>query len=85
MKETKTYEALKVVFIIIGAIVSIGALVAVAYTVFKKYFQVTFDCDDCCDCEDCFCECDDCEPICCCEGAEDCPECAEVEVETEAE
>lgn len=67
-KERSTFEALKVIFIIIGAVVSIGALIAVAYTVFKKYFRITFECDgDCCDCgDDCFCEDEDFEPICCC-------------------
>lgn len=72
-RERSTFDALKVVFIIIGAVVSIGALVAVAYTVFKKYFQVTFECDgDCCDCEDeCFGEDEEFEPICCCEEEEE--------------
>ena len=71
--ERSTLGALKVIFIIIGAVVSIGALVAVVYTVFKKYFKVTFECDgDCCDCEDdCFCEEENFEPICCCEEEEE--------------
>ncbi|MBE6569670.1 MAG: hypothetical protein E7658_05580 [Ruminococcaceae bacterium] len=67
-------NALKTFFIIIGAIVSIGAIVAVLYTVFKKYFKVTFECDDCdCGCcgDDCFEEDEDYEPICCCECAEE--------------
>ncbi len=80
MKENKTYSALKVVFVVIGALVSIGALVAVAYTLFRKYFKVTFE-DDCC-----CCECGDCEeccsfesegcaePECCCCECEDCCE-----------
>ena len=90
MKENKTYDALKVVLIIIGALVSIGALVAVAYTVFKKYFEVTFDCDDCCcDCGDCpeccsFEECECIEPECCCCDCEDCTD-AEPEIIVEAE
>jgi len=86
MNEKKTCETLKVLFIIIGAIVSIGALVAVAYTIFKKYFRVTFECGDDCDCcDDCFdAECD-CEPICCCEEeAEECC-CCEAEEETVAD
>jgi len=61
--------SLKTFFIIIGAVVSIGALIAVLYTVFKKYFKITFECDGDCDCceEECF-ECDEgsYEPICCC-------------------
>ena len=63
-EERSTLSALKVIFIIIGALVSIGALVAVVYTVFKKYFKVTFDC--------CFCEEEEnFEPICCCEEEEE--------------
>ena len=85
--ERSTLNALKIIFIIIGALVSIGALVAVVYTVFKKYFKVTFECDgDCCDCEDdCFCEEENFEPVCCCceEEAEEeeccCCDCEAVE------
>ena len=74
MKKNNAGEVLKVIFIIIGAIVSIGALIAVVYTVFKKYFQVTFECDgDCCDCgEDCFGDEDESfEPICTCVDEEE--------------
>ncbi len=71
-KERSTGELLKVILIVIGAVVSIGALVAVAYNVFKKYFRVTFECDgDCCDCDDCFEDEEVYEPICCCEEDED--------------
>jgi len=70
----------KGIFLAIGVIVSLAALAAVAYAIFKKYFKVTFECDgDCCDCEDeCFCEEEDFEPICCCEDGEGeccCEEC----------
>ena len=73
----KRNDALKVIFTIIGVIVSVGALLAVAYALFKKHFKVTFDCDgDCCDCD---CE-EDIEPICCCEDeAEECCCCEEAE------
>ena len=66
-------NALKTVLIIIGALVSISAIVVVLYTVFKKYFKVTFECDDCdCCCgDDCFEEVEDYEPICCCECVEE--------------
>ena len=75
-------ETLKVIFIIIGALVSIAALVAVVYTIFKKYFQVTFECDgDCDDCDDCFDEEENYEPICCCENDEDSTCCDDSEVE----
>ena len=69
--ETKspTLSALKVVFIIVGAFVTIGTLAIVAYKLFKKYCNVTFECDcDDCDCDCCEGECD-CE--CCCEAEED--------------
>lgn len=72
MKETKnTMETVKVILIVIGAIVSVAAVLAVAYSIFKKYFDVTFECDgdcDACDCEDCFPEVDaeDDKPECCC-------------------
>ena len=70
----KNNDILKAIFVAIGVIVSVGALAAVVYTVFKKYFQVTFECDgDCCDCDDCFDDEDvDFEPICCCEEEPEC-------------
>ncbi len=67
-------NTLKTFFIIVGAVVSIAAIFAVLYTVFKKYFKVTFECDDCdCDCcdEGCFEEAEDYEPVCCCECADE--------------
>ncbi len=69
MKNEKcTGEVLKVIFIVIGVVVSLAALAAVAYTIFKKYFQITFECDgDCCDCDNCFEDEETYEPICCCE------------------
>lgn len=86
-KERSTGEVLKVIFVIIGAVVSIGALVAVAYTVFKKYFQVTFECDgDCGDCDDCFADEEVYEPICCCEEDEEVVcDCCDAEPEADAE
>ena len=72
---------LKTIFVAIGALVSIAALVVVVYTVFKKYFKVTFECDACED--ECFADEDACyEPICCCEDEE---ETAEEEAEEDAE
>ena len=68
-------EFLKIVFVIIGAAVSVAAIAAVAYTLFKKYFQVTFDCDSAEDNgeDDYFAdeEDKDFEPICCCEEDEE--------------
>lgn len=66
----KKESTLKTIFVVIGALVSLAALVVVVYTVFKKYFKVTFECGGDCDCcdEDCFEDEDACyEPICCCE------------------
>ena len=75
MKEgRRAGEFLKILFVIIGAAVSVAAIAAVAYTLFKKYFQVTFDCDgDADDDDDYFTdeEDKDFEPICCCEEDDD--------------
>ena len=49
--EEKKSNPLKVVLIVIGAIVAVGATAAVVYTVFKKYFTITFECSG--DCENC--------------------------------
>jgi len=79
-------NTLKTFFIIVGAVVSIAAIAAVLYTVFKKYFKVTFECDDCdCSCcdEDCFEEADEYEPICCCECKEEAEEEASAEDDNE--
>ncbi len=67
-------SSLKTLFAIIGALVSIAAVVVVLYTIFKKYCKITFECDGNCDgCdEECFEEdCDSYEPICCCQDDED--------------
>lgn len=69
MKKENSSCSLKGIFVVIGALVSIAALAVVVYTVFKKYFKVTFECDGGCDgCEDeCFCDGEDgfCDPIFC--------------------
>ena len=68
-------KLLKGIFITVGVLASLAALLAVAYTLFKKYFKITFECDD--DCEECGCCCDECdedsvvEPICCCDDCEE--------------
>lgn len=77
--DMKKESTLKGIFVVIGALVSIAALVVVVYTVFKKYFKVTFECDgcDCCD-DECFADEDACyEPICCCEDEETVEEAAD--------
>ena len=63
---------LKTLFAVIGALVSLCAAAALAYVLFKKYFQVTFECDgendEISPEEDPFAEDEDAsfEPICCC-------------------
>lgn len=67
--EKKSSDGLRALFIVVGAVVTIGAVAATLYALFKKYFKITFenDCGDCCDCfEDSdddvecnFCGCDD--------------------------
>ena len=75
--ENKKCCSLKTIFMIIGAIVSIAAVIVVAYTIFKKYFKITFDCDGNCEnCDGCDEEsfeedCENYEPICCCQGDEE--------------
>ena len=76
MKNENRDGLLKTLFVVIGALVSIAGLIALAYVLFKKYFQVTFECEgdggieaD----EDPFAEDEDkpFEPICCCDGDEE--------------
>ncbi len=70
----------KTLFIIIGVVVSICGLIALAYVLFKKFFQVTFECegDGGIAEDDPFAEDEDAafEPICCCDE-EEAPEAAE--------
>ena len=52
----------KGLFITVGVVVSVAAVVAVLYRIFTKYFKITLDCGDChgdCDC-DCCPDSDDC-------------------------
>ena len=63
----------KTLFTVIGALVSLCAVIALAYVLFKKYFQVTFECDEgdggIAEEEDPFADEEDrsFEPICCCD------------------
>ena len=52
----KNTDIVKVIFTVIGVIVSIGAIAVLVYNVFKKYFKVTFECDG--DCDSCDEDCD---------------------------
>ena len=72
MKNENRDGLLKSLFVVIGALVSITVLIALAYSLFKKYFQVTFECDGdggIADDGDPFAEDEDkpYEPICCCD------------------
>ena len=73
--EKKESSALKTLLIIIGAVVSLAAIFAALYMFFKKYFKISFECDDDydeCDCNGCFVEEDEkkYEPICDLNGTE---------------
>ena len=46
MKNENRDGLLKTLFTVIGALVSICAVIALAYVLFKKFFQVTFECDE---------------------------------------
>jgi len=67
-RRNEEQSVLKTILIVIGAVVSIAAILAGAYYLFKKYFKITFECDDCdeCDCNGCFVDDEDdgYEPLC---------------------
>lgn len=68
-------NVLKGVLITVGVIAAVAAAAAVVYTILKKYFTITIECDDCdCDLE----ECGD-DELCCCDADDECdaPEIAE--------
>ena len=76
MKNENRDGLLKTLFVVIGALVSIAGLIALAYILFKKYFQVTFECEGdggIAEEEDPFAEDEDkpFEPICCCDEDEE--------------
>ena len=76
MKNENRDGLLKTLFVVIGALVSIAGLIALAYVLFKKYFQVTFECEGDGGIEaeeDPFAEDEDkpFEPICCCDEDEE--------------
>lgn len=73
--EKNKKSSLTTFFVIIGAIVSIGAILVMLYTFFKKYFKISFECDGDGDTEcfedECFgSEDENYEPICCCENCD---------------
>jgi len=46
-EEEKKSSALKAVLITVGVVAAVAAAAVVVYTIFKKYFTITFECDDC--------------------------------------
>lgn len=52
--EEKKVSVYKVIGITVGAVLLVTAACFAAYTFFKKYFKITFDCGKCGECdEDC--------------------------------
>ncbi len=43
--EKKISDGLKALFVVVGAVVTIGAVLFTLYTIFKKYFKITFECN----------------------------------------
>lgn len=77
--EDKKVNVYKVIAITVSAVVLALALCYAAYSFFKKYFKITFDCGKCDDCDnDCFgidfdpdlCD-EDFEPRCCLDDDDD--------------
>ncbi len=59
--EKKLSDGLKALFVVVGAIVTVSAILAVLYNVFKKYFKITVECDG--DCDECFDDFDEFDPV----------------------
>lgn len=76
----KLSDGLKALFVIVGAIVTIGTIAVVLYNVFKKYFKITIECEN--DDDDCFDDFDEYDPVC---SPEDCASCDKKEEEDEEE
>ena len=74
--EKKLSDGLKALFVIVGAVVTIGTIAVVLYNVFKKYFKITVECEN--DDDDCFDDFDEYDPVC---SPEDCASCAKKEEE----
>lgn len=70
--EEKKVNIYKVIGITVGAVLVVAAICFAAYTFFKKYFKISFDCGNCSECDnDCFSV--DFDPELCSEDFE--PEC----------
>ncbi len=73
----KVSDGLKALFVIVGAVVTIGTIAVVLYNVFKKYFKITVECEND---DDCFDDFDEYDPVC---SPDDCASCAKKEEEEE--
>lgn len=45
MENKKYTDGLKTLFVIVGAIVTIGAVALTLYSIFKKFFKISFECN----------------------------------------
>ena len=68
-KKKNSCDALKVVLIVVGIIAALAGIAFVLCKIFKKYFTIEFECDDC----------DNCDEPCFDEPAADEPECCDAE------
>ena len=78
--EKKISDGLKALFVVVGAIVTIGTIALVLYNVFKKYFKITVECEG--DDEDYFDDFDEYDPVC---SPEDCASCGKAGEEDDEE
>ncbi|MBQ1503067.1 MAG: hypothetical protein IIZ35_03610, partial [Clostridia bacterium] len=60
--EKKMSDGLKALFVVVGAIVTVGTIAVVLYNVFKKFFKITVECEG--DDEDYFDDFDEYDPVC---------------------
>ncbi|MBQ7475345.1 MAG: hypothetical protein IJS78_05425 [Clostridia bacterium] len=68
--DKKISDGLKALFVIVGAVVTVGAAVMVLYNIFKKYFKITIECED--EDGDCFDDFDEFDPVCSPDGCASC-------------
>ena len=80
-EDKKLSDGLKALFIVVGAIVTIGAVIAVLYNVFKKYFKISVECGDDDD-EDYFDDFDEFDPI---DVPDECKSCGACDAEDDDE
>ena len=74
--EKKMSDGLKALFVVVGAIVTVGTIAVVLYNVFKKFFKITVECEG--DDEDYFDDFDEYDPVC---SPDACASCDKIEEE----